>query len=118
RVAGFIENVNYLRQKTIEASGSRPDFTFLLPRNLKLNMDVKFPLDNYLKSLEAVSDTDRARYRSDFLKDVRAKIKEVTSRDYISPEQNTVDSVLLFIPNEQIYAFIHEQDGAILDDGI
>src|SRR5581483_10705749 len=28
RVAGFIENVNYLRQKTIEASGSRPDFTF------------------------------------------------------------------------------------------
>jgi len=118
RVAGFIENVNYLRQKTIEASGSRPDFTFLLPRNLKLNMDVKFPLDNYLKSLEAVSETDRARYRSDFLKDVRAKIKEVTSRDYISPEQNTVDSVLLFIPNEQIYAFIHEQDGTILDDGI
>jgi len=26
--------------------------------------------------------------------------------------------VLLFIPNEQIYAFIHEQDSSILDDGI
>jgi DNA recombination protein RmuC len=118
RVAGFIENVNYLRQKTIESSGSRPDFTFLLPRNLKLNMDVKFPLDNYLRFLESAAEADKAKFRADFLKDVRAKIKEVTSRDYINPEQNTVDSVLLFIPNEQIYAFIHEQDGTILDDSI
>jgi DNA recombination protein RmuC len=49
---------------------------------------------------------------------VKARIKEVTTRDYINPEQNTVDYVLLFIPNEQIYAFIHEQDSTILDDGI
>ena len=26
--------------------------------------------------------------------------------------------MLLFIPNEQIYAFIHEQDSSLLDDGI
>jgi DNA recombination protein RmuC len=35
RLAGFIEKINYLKQKTIADSGSRPDFTFLLPRNLK-----------------------------------------------------------------------------------
>jgi len=52
------------------------------------------------------------------LRDVKARIKEVTTREYISPEQNTVDYVLLFIPNEQIYAFIHEQDSSIFDDGI
>jgi len=118
RLAGFVENVNYVKQKTIAGSGSRPDFTFLLPRKLTLNMDVKFPLDNYLKLLDAKSDPERAKYRTDFLRDVKARIKEVSTRDYINPEQNTVDSVLLFIPNEQIYAFIHEQDSAILDDGI
>jgi DNA recombination protein RmuC len=118
RLAGFIENVNYVKQQTIAGSGSRPDFTFLLPRKLTLNMDVKFPLDNYLKLLDAKSDPERARYRTDFLRDVKARVKEVATRDYINPEQNTVDSVLLFIPNEQIYAFIHEQDSAILDDGI
>jgi DNA recombination protein RmuC len=118
RLAGFIENVNYVKQKTIAGSGSRPDFTFLLPRKLTLNMDVKFPLDNYLKLLDAKSDPERAKYRTDFLRDVKARVKEVATRDYINPEQNTVDSVLLFIPNEQIYAFIHEQDSAILDDGI
>jgi len=118
RLAGFIENVNYLKQKAIEEAGSRPDFTFLLPRNLKLNMDVKFPLDNYVKSLGANSESEKAKFRNDFLRDVKARIKEVTTREYINPEQNTVDYVLLFIPNEQIYAFIHEQDSSILDDGI
>lgn len=118
RLAGFVENVNYIKQKAITGGGARPDFTFLLPRKLTLNMDVKFPLDNYLKFLEAKSEPEKAKYRTDFLRDVKARIKEVATRDYINPEQNTVDSVLLFIPNEQIYAFIHEQDGSILDDGI
>lgn len=118
RLAGFIENVNYLKQKAIEGPGSRPDFTFLLPRNLKLHMDVKFPLDNYLRYLEAGSELEKIKYRNDFFRDVKARIKEVTTREYINPEQNTVDYVLLFIPNEQIYAFIHEQDSSILDEGI
>ena len=118
KMAGLIEKVNYLKQKTIGGSGSRPDFTFLLPRDLKLNMDVKFPLDNYIKYQEATSDLEKNKYKSDFLKDVKARIKEVTTRDYINPEQNTVDYVLLFIPNEQIYAFIHEQDSSILDQGL
>ncbi len=118
RLAGFIESVNYVKQKVIEGVGSRPDFTFLLPRDLRLNMDVKFPLDNYVRFLDAGSDVEKARFRSDFLRDVRAKIREVTTRDYINPEQNTIDYALLFIPNEQIYAFICEQDSLILDDGL
>ncbi len=118
RMAGFLENVNYLKQKAIEGTQSRPDFTFLLPRELKLNMDVKFPLDNYVRFLEAESESDRAKLRNDFLRDVKSRIKEVTTREYINPNQNTVDYVLLFIPNEQIYAFIHEQDSSILDEGM
>lgn len=118
RLAGFIENVNYLKQKTIEGVGSRPDFTFLLPKHLMLHMDVKFPLDNYIRFLDAGSDGEKAKFRSDFLRDARARVKEITTREYIDAESNTVDYVLLFIPNEQIYAFIHEQDSSILDEGI
>ena len=118
RIAGFIENVNYLKQKTIIGTGSRPDFTFLLPRELRLNMDVKFPLDNYVRFLEAQVETEKVKFRADFLRDVKGKIREVATRDYINPEQNTVDYVLLFIPNEQVYAFIHEQDSSMLEEGI
>lgn len=118
RLAGFIEDVNYLKNKSIAGVGSRPDFTFLLPRDLKVNMDVKFPLDNYVKYLEADSDIEREKFRKDFLRDTRSRVKEVTTRDYINPEQGTIDYVLVFIPNEQVYSFIHEQDSSILDESI
>jgi len=118
RLAGFIENINYLKQKSFGGIESRPDFTFLLPRNLKLNMDVKFPLDNYVKYLEAAPESEKSKYRNDFLRDVKARVKEVTTRDYIDPGQNTVDFVILFIPNEQIYSFIHEQESTIFDNAL
>jgi DNA recombination protein RmuC len=118
RLAGFVEKINYLKQQTIDEAGSRPDFTFLLPRNLKLNMDVKFPLDNYMRFLESSSSIEKEKFQKEFLRDVKSRIREVTSREYINPVQNTVDYVLLFIPNEQIYAFIHQQDSTILDEGI
>ena len=118
RIAGFIEHVNYEKQQTIEEAGSRPDFTFLLPRDLKVNMDVKFPYENYVRYIETSNDQEKEALCASFLKDVKDRIKEVTGREYINPQQNTVDYVLLFIPNEQIYSFIHEKDHAILDEGL
>ncbi len=119
RIAGFVENVNYQKQKMIAGSaGTRPDFTFFLPQDLRLHMDVKFPLDNYLKHLESTSEADKERFLRDFLRDVKARIKEVTTREYINAEQGTVDCVLLFLPNEQIYSFIHEQDRSIMDTAL
>jgi DNA recombination protein RmuC len=71
-----------------------------------------------MRYLDATSDVERERHRKEFLKDVRLRLKEVTSRDYVDPAANTVDCVLLFIPNEQVYGFIHEQDRALLDDAL
>lgn len=117
RAAGLAEGINYQRQLTLE-DGSRPDFTFMLPKGLALNMDVKFPYDNYLRYLEAESQESRDHACKAFLKDVRARIREVASRSYIDPENGTVDYALLFIPNEQVYAFIHEQAPGVLDEAL
>ena len=118
QLAGFIEGVNYLRQKTLEGSGSRPDYTFQLPQGRKVNMDVKFPMNSYLRFLETENDMERDVQKGQFLKDVRARIKEVTTRDYINPEDETLDYVLVFIPNEQVYAFINQNDPSIIDDAL
>lgn len=116
-LAGFIENINYIKQKTA-SSGTKPDFTFILPKNKKVNMDVKFPFDNYLSYIETKSDAEKEIYRKKFISDVKEKIKQVASRDYINPEDNTVDYVILFIPNEQIYGFINEVDNTIIDEAL
>ena len=118
RLAGFVDGVNYQRHRVLPGSGGVPDFTFMLPQGLCVHMDVKFPLANYLRHLDAVGDVERERYRREFLKDVRLRLREVTSRDYVDPSANTVDCVLLFIPNEQVYGFIQEQDRTILDDAL
>ena len=115
RVIGFTDGVNYLKQETIDGVGSRPDFIFLLPGDLKLNMDVKFPFDNYMKYLEEPAESEKVKYQTAFLRDVRARIREITTREYIDPEGGTVDYVLLFIPNESVYSFIHENDPDVLD---
>jgi DNA recombination protein RmuC len=118
RLAGFVDGINYRRHQPLPGAGGIPDYTFLLPQGLTLHMDVKFPLNNYLRVLDASSDVEREHARKEFLKDVRLRLREVTRRDYVDPASGTVDCVLLFIPNEQVYAFIQEQDRSILDDAL
>ncbi len=117
RMSGFIEGINYLKQRG-SLAGTRPDYTFLLPKNLKVNMDVKFPLDNYLQFLQSEDPERREAYKQQFLRDVKARIREVTGRDYINPAENTLDYVLVFIPNEQVYGFIQEADGTLLEEAL
>ena len=112
------EGINYIKQKTLEHASGRPDYTFLLPNNLKVNMDVKFPLENYQHYLDAQSEHDRRRFKEELLKNAKTMIKQVTTRDYINPGENTVDYVLVFIPNEQVYSFINEADPAIMDEAL
>lgn len=118
RLSGFQEGVNYQKQKTMEAAGGRPDFTFFLPNGLRINMDVKFPFDNYFRYLETTEDGEKARRKDRFLKDVRARVREITTRDYINPGDKTLDYALLFIPNENVYSFIQEEDATLMDDAL
>ncbi len=118
RLAGFMEGVNYYKQSTTE-SGNKPDFTFPLPRGQRVNMDVKFPLASYVRYQDcADGDPAAQQFKSQFLRDVRSRIREVTTRDYIDTAGGTLDYVLVFIPNEQVYGFIHEHDPALLDDAL
>ncbi len=116
RLAGMVEGVNYKKQTRTDA-GTKPDFMFMLPAGQSVNMDVKFPLNNYVRFLGSEGN-DAEQFKKAFLQDVRKRVSEVTTREYIDPSGGTVDVVLVFIPNEQVYGFIHENDPALLDDAM
>ena len=116
RHAGFVEGVGYVRQTAV-ASGGIPDFTFLLPEGRLLHMDVKFPADNYLRSLQAEGQADRERFEKAFMADVRARVKELADRGYADADE-ACDAVLLFIPVEAIYGSMHELDPDLLDEAL
>lgn len=113
RHAGFTEGISYRRQVALP-NGSIPDVTFLLPGDLLLHMDVKFPFDNYLRASEAETLSERNAAETAFLRDVRQRVKEISARGYVEPGV-TVDHVLLFIPNESVYSWIHEHDPDLAD---
>ncbi len=118
RLVGMVEGVNYIKQKTLENAPGRPDYTFFLPNNLRVNMDVKFPLDSFTHYIDSETEQDKKRYRDELLKSTKIMIKQVTTREYIDTADNTVDYVIMFIPNEQVYGFIQESDTTIMDEAL
>lgn len=115
RAAGFIEGANYKKQNTIEGGG-RPDYTFMMPPDRVLYMDVKFPMDSYTAFVAAVDQTSRDSLKKDFIAAVRARVTELQKRDYaVVTTEHSLDYVLLFVPNESITGFIHEADPNLID---
>ncbi len=112
--SGFVIGTDYSKQETF--TEGRPDFTIYLPDKTKINIDAKFPYANIVK----MSETDNADQKSQFLKafetDIKRKISDVSSRNYINPEENTVDFVVVFIPNEMIFSFIYEKFPNLLEE--
>ena len=121
-VMDYKDGIHYETQK-IMSSGNKPDFTFYLPDDKTINMDSKFPLTIYMEisklnrdleddSLDEISRreiTDLIKIKNkEFLdRAIKNKIDETSAREgYISPEEDTVDFVLMYIPLENLYHFL------------
>ena len=120
RLAGMHEKVNYFKRTAVSGEGTGiPDFTFVLPKGHVLFMDVKFPMASYLKYLEAGTEAERSAHRATFVRDVRARVRELAKREYAQADDRpAVDNVLLFVPNESLAAFIHESDTSLVEEAM
>ena len=116
--AGFIEGINYEKQEIINGGG-KPDYTFKMPPDRVLYMDVKFPLDKYAEYINAESDGLKAQARLAFLAAVKGHVDTLAKRDYVDKSNdNTIDYVLMFVPNESISGFVHEASPSLIDDAL
>lgn len=109
KMSGFVKGVDYDFNKEHKATGTRPDFTVYLPNKVKINVDAKFPYQSLQKMTETNDKATKNELEKMFERDIKEKIKQVTTRDYINPEDNTVDFVIMFIPNEMIFSYIYEK---------
>ena len=116
KMSGFVSGVSY--DKQVSGDISRPDFTVYMPDGMKINVDSKFPYQNLVKMSESDNKEEKERFKKLFEQDIKTKVKEVTSREYINPEANTVDFVILFIPNEMIFSFIYDRFPEVWQDAM
>jgi len=79
-------------------------------------MDVKFPLDKYSEYVTTNDDAVRAAAQKSFISAVKGHIDALAKRDYVNnSSDNTLDYVLMFVPNESISGFVHESDPTLID---
>lgn len=99
-LAQYFPEATYSLQFTFK-SGEKVDAIIKTSQGY-IPIDSKFPLENFRKMLEALSEEDKGRMRKDFERDVKKHITDI-SRKYILASEGTVDYALMYIPSETIY---------------
>lgn len=105
KAVGLMPGVHYQRQASLD-SDRRPDFLLSFGDGRRLAMDVKFPLDNWRRAVEATEDEARRRLEVQFVRDVRQHVAAVAGRGYAAPELGTHGFALLFVPSDALFAAI------------
>lgn len=118
KMLGFRRGDDYTVNIRQETNINRPDLTIKMPDGSKVNVDVKFPYQSLVRYQEAESKEEKKAHLNQFSKDVKDKIKQVTSRDYINPEEKTLDFVILFVPNEMVFSVICDQLAEISEEAM
>ena len=119
--AGYVEGSHFVKQD-ITKDGKKPDFTFYLGNNKKVNMDSKFPLEGYKRIIELEKDfknpeNDEVNKQNiqksidfetkDFLNTVRDTIRDTSKKPgYVDINENTIPYMVIYIPVENIFQML------------
>lgn len=92
----------------------QPDVVIEYPEGRKVIVDSKVSLSAYLRCCESEAEEDRVRAEKDHLASVKQHIDELSNKayqDYIE----SVDFVMMFIPNEPAYILAMKLDSNLWD---
>ncbi len=77
-------------------------------------IDSKFPLESWRRIAEADNDSEAVSAKRDFVRDVRTHINSIADKYLIFGE--THDVAMLFLPSEAIYAELHANFNAVIEE--
>lgn len=110
QLSALIRNVmpeqHFSFQHTL-SNDKRADCILFLPEPTgNMVIDAKFPLENFRTMTDtSVSDTEKTQAETQFKKDIRKHIQDISEK-YIIPGE-TADGAIMFIPAEAVFAEIH-----------
>lgn len=119
-IAGMVEHCDFSTQHTLKTDdGSlRPDMVIHMPEQREIVVDAKTPLDAYLSAVEAEDDTERDACLARHARNVRARIKELSSKAYWDRFKFSPDFVVLFMPGDQFLNAALDIDHSLMEDAL
>jgi DNA recombination protein RmuC len=104
----------YSFQATL-ASGVRADCLLLLPNPPgAIALDAKFPLESYRALREARDEAALSQARRQFSVALKAHVRAIAEKYIVAGE--TADSALMFLPSEAVYAELHANFPALVEE--
>ena len=103
-LSGLQQHIDYFPQHTVPVPGSvvRPDAVVNVPGGLKVVIDAKAPLENYLKAHEASDDRQEQQLLANHATAISRHAKNLSERDYADVVAGSPDFVLMFVPADPI----------------
>jgi DNA recombination protein RmuC len=116
-LAGMVEHCDFYEQEhtATEAGAVRPDMIVRMPGGREIVVDVKTPLDAYISAVETGDETLRAQHLQRHTRNVRERVRELSSKAYWSQFTRSPDFVVLFIPGEQFLSAALDNDSSLLE---
>ncbi|HOO85669.1 MAG TPA: DNA recombination protein RmuC, partial [Prolixibacteraceae bacterium] len=112
--SGLTEGQEFEREKVItnaEGKTIRPDVLVNLPDKKHIIIDSKVSLLAYERFVNSDDPDERKRWIKDHIVSLKSHVKELNVKHYSSsPQINTPDFVLLFIPIESSFSVAVEED--------
>ena len=119
-LAGMVEHCDFQEQASVQTDNGqqRPDMIVRMPDKREIIVDAKTPLDAYLSAVESVDDDDRKNRLEQHARNVRARIKELSSKAYWQQFSHSPDFVVLFIPGDQFLSAALDVDHTLIEDAL
>lgn len=119
-LAGMVQHCDFIEQETVQtAQGAlRPDMIVRMPEKREIVVDAKTPLDAYLSAVEATDDAERKNHLLRHARNVRARVKELSTKAYWQQLPYSPEFVVLFIPGDQFLSSALEQDHTLIEDAL
>ena len=81
--------------------GSTADAVLITDKGI-IAVDSKFPMENFKAMVTAENQEGRDRFKKVFIKDVKLRIDEISSK-YILPDEGTTHFAVMYIPSESVF---------------
>ena len=119
-MAGMLEHCDFDEQVSVGEEGRklRPDLVIHLVGHRTIVVDAKTPMESYLKAQEAESEAEERELRLRHAKAVREHMTSLGGKAYWNQFRDTPEFVVMFFPNEAVFAEAMRIDPGLMDHGV